>query len=327
MTPVGQVCTPAVSVYNPSLVSASFTRPDGDPMNRTPLLLMICTTLLAAAGWFFSKEAIRELPPAAFIGSRFLLAALILLPLAWLYEPRLSRSQLLRALGCGSLLGLNLLLWVTAISQSDALGSGAFIMSIATLMAPLAAWAGFKTRPGRHYWTTLPLAVAGLLLLSSGTDWGVSRSLLWFLAAAMALGTQLAVHRHFAQSIPARWLTCIQLAMTGLIGTTLSLLTESWPASVSTTTWGWFAASVLLATTLRYLLLTLALSKMTTTHAALLMLLEPVWTLLLSALCYGEALGGAKLAGAGLVLGALVLYQLPLLRSSARLPVKDRSPD
>ncbi|MNT57611.1 EamA-like transporter family protein [compost metagenome] len=66
---------------------------------------------------------------------------------------------------------------------------------------------------------------------------------------------------------------------------------------------------------------------MTTTHAALLMLLEPVWTLLLSTLCYGEALGGAKLAGAGLVLGALVLYQLPLLRSGARLPVKDHSPD
>lgn len=57
------------------------------PMNRTPLLLMVLVTLLAAAGWLFSKEAIRELPPAAFIGSRFLLAALLLLPLAWLREP------------------------------------------------------------------------------------------------------------------------------------------------------------------------------------------------------------------------------------------------
>jgi drug/metabolite transporter (DMT)-like permease len=56
-------------------------------MNRAPLLLMILVTLLAAAGWLFSKEAIRELPTAAFIGSRFLLAALLLLPLAWLREP------------------------------------------------------------------------------------------------------------------------------------------------------------------------------------------------------------------------------------------------
>ena len=290
------------------------------PMNRTPLLLMVLVTLLAAAGWLFSKEAIRELPPAAFIGSRFLLAALLLLPLAWLREPPPTRAQLLRAAGCGTLLGASLLLWVTAISQSDALGSGAFIMSVATLMAPLAAWGAFRAKPGRHYWLTLPIAIAGLLLLSSSTHWGVSLSLFWFLAAATTLGIQLAVHRHFAQSIAPTWLTCIQLAMTGLLGTLLSLLTEQWPeAGVSHGIWGWFAASVLIATTLRYWLLTHALSKMTTAHAALMMLLEPVWTLLLSTLFYSEPLGGAKLAGAGLVLGALVLYQLPLLLRSARL--------
>lgn len=290
------------------------------PMNRTPLLLMVLVTLLAAAGWLFSKEAIRELPTAAFIGSRFLLAALLLLPLAWLREPPPTRAQLLRAAGCGTLLGASLLLWVTAISQSDALGSGAFIMSVATLMAPLAAWGAFQAKPGRHYWLTLPIAIAGLLLLSSSTHWGVSLSLFWFLAAATTLGIQLAVHRHFAQSIAPTWLTCIQLAMTGLLGTLLSLLTEQWPeAGVSHGIWGWFAASVLIATTLRYWLLTHALSKMTTAHAALMMLLEPVWTLLLSTLFYSEPLGGAKLAGAGLVLGALVLYQLPLLLRSARL--------
>ncbi|HHQ4748188.1 TPA: DMT family transporter [Aeromonas veronii] len=289
-------------------------------MNRTPLLLMVLVTLLAAAGWLFSKEAIRELPPAAFIGSRFLLAALLLLPLAWLREPPPTRAQLLRAAGCGTLLGASLLLWVTAISQSDALGSGAFIMSVATLMAPLAAWGAFRAKPGRHYWLTLPIAIAGLLLLSSSTHWGVSLSLFWFLAAATTLGIQLAVHRHFAQSIAPTWLTCIQLAMTGLLGTLLSLLTEQWPeAGVSNGIWGWFAASILIATTLRYWLLTHALSKMTTAHAALMMLLEPVWTLLLSTLFYSEPLGGAKLAGAGLVLGALVLYQLPLLLRSARL--------
>lgn len=290
------------------------------PMNRTPLLLMVLVTLLAAAGWLFSKEAIRELPPAAFIGSRFLLAALLLLPLAWLREPPPTRAQLVRAAGCGTLLGASLLLWVTAISQSDALGSGAFIMSVATLMAPLAAWGAFRAKPGRHYWLTLPIAIAGLLLLSSSTHWGVSLSLFWFLAAATTLGIQLAVHRHFAQSIAPTWLTCIQLAMTGLLGTLLSLLTEQWPeAGVSHSIWGWFAASVLIATTLRYWLLTHALSKMTTAHAALMMLLEPVWTLILSTLFYSEPLGGAKLAGAGLVLGALVLYQLPLLLRSARL--------
>jgi drug/metabolite transporter (DMT)-like permease len=289
------------------------------PMNRTPLLLMFFTTLLAGAGWLFSKEAIQGLPPAAFIGSRFLLAALLLLPLAWLREPAPNRGQVIRAAGCGILLGTSLLLWVTAISQSNALGSGAFIMSVATLMAPLAAWAAFKARPGRHYWMTLPLAIAGLLLLSLSTHWGVSLSLLWFLASAATSGCQLAVHRHFAQTIAPTWLTCIQLAVTGVLGCGLSLLTEQWPQSVSINIWGWFAASVLIATTLRYLLLTLSLSRLTTAHAALLMLLEPVWTLVFSTVFYHEPIGGAKLAGVCLILGALVLYQLPLLLRGARI--------
>ncbi|MGL5288298.1 MAG: EamA family transporter, partial [Aeromonas sp.] len=66
----------------------------------------------------------------------------------------------------------------------------------------------------------------------------------------------------------------------------------------------------------RYWLLTHALSQMTTAHAALMMLLEPIWTLMLSTLIYNEPLGIAKLTGAALVLGALVLYQLPLLLRS-----------
>ncbi|MEW7864613.1 DMT family transporter [Aeromonas diversa] len=291
-------------------------------MPRAAFLLMLLTTLLAAAGWLFSKEAIRELPPAGFIGSRFLLASLLLLPVAQYREGGITRGALQRAATCGVLMGCSLLLWVTAISQSDALGSGAFIMSIATLMAPLAAWAAFQARPGRRYWATLPLAIAGLILLSRSTQWGVSLSQLWFLAAATMLGTQLAVHRHFAQSISPTWLTCIQLAVTGLLGILLSLVTESWPTTISTGIWGWFSASVLLATTLRYLLLTLALRQMSTAHAALLMLLEPVWTLILSVLLYQEPLGALKLAGVALVLSALTLYQLPLRRITL-LP-KDR---
>lgn len=35
-------------------------------------LLLVVTTLLAAGGWVFSKQAIQELPPFGFIGLRFI---------------------------------------------------------------------------------------------------------------------------------------------------------------------------------------------------------------------------------------------------------------
>ena len=172
----------------------------------------------------------------------------------------------------------SLLFWVTAISQSDALGSGAFIAErsrpdgAARRLEPpsrpdLAATTGSPCRSPSPACCCSPAAPTGACRSPCSGFW--RRPPPW---------GQLAVHRHFAQSIPPTWLTCIQLAVTGLLGTLLSLLTEQWPASIGTGIWGWFAASVLIATTLRYWLLTHALSRMTTAHAALLMLLEPVWT-------------------------------------------------
>ncbi|CAH8242281.1 hypothetical protein VAEKB19_6410001 [Vibrio aestuarianus] len=40
--------------------------------NRRAELILVITTLLAAAGWVFSKQAIQGLPPFGFIGVRFL---------------------------------------------------------------------------------------------------------------------------------------------------------------------------------------------------------------------------------------------------------------
>ena len=50
------------------------------PWQADALLLLV--TALAAGGWIFSKEALAGMPPLLFIGTRFLLAGLILLGFA-----------------------------------------------------------------------------------------------------------------------------------------------------------------------------------------------------------------------------------------------------
>ena len=61
------------------------------PWQADALLLLV--TALAAGGWIFSKEALAGMPPLLFIGTRFLLAGLILLGFAW---PTLTRMPLRR---------------------------------------------------------------------------------------------------------------------------------------------------------------------------------------------------------------------------------------
>ncbi len=48
---------------------------------RKAAFVLVATTMIAALGWIFSKETIQGLPPFGFIGLRFTIASLCLLPL------------------------------------------------------------------------------------------------------------------------------------------------------------------------------------------------------------------------------------------------------
>ncbi len=276
--------------------------------------IFVLTTLLAAAGWVFSKQAIEELPPFGFIGLRFIAASLILLPFCFPALKKTSRQDCLRAMGVGVFLGGSLFCWIHAISLSPTLGEGAFIMSLSMLFVPLLAWPLHGNRPNRAFWLAFPIAVLGLFLLSWNGAWQIAVNQLWFLAAAMGLALHFNFNSQYSAKLPAMLLTTLQLFTVGCLGVLLCWLFERWPESVSLMTWKWFALSVLLATSLRYLMQTIGQKHANPTNAALLMLLEPVWTLILSMLVYAETMPLNKIFGCALLLSALALYRLGILR-------------
>jgi len=104
-------------------------------------------------------------------------------------------------------------------------------------------------------------------------------------------------------------LTCIQLFVTGVVGLFVSFITETWPDKIAFEVWGWLAMSILIATSLRYVLQTAGQKNTTTANAAIIMILEPVWTVVLSILWYDEKMGATKLIGCGLILFALIVYR------------------
>lgn len=280
--------------------------------------VLIITTLLAGAGWVFSKEAIQELPPFAFIGIRFVMASLCLLPFCFSALKKALWQDCLRSMGVGVLLSSALFCWIHAISISDTLGEGAFIMSLSMLFVPLLAWPLFGSRPPRAFWFALPIAISGLFLLAWNDGWNVSASQLWFICAAIGLATHFNFNSKYSASLPTILLTTLQLFTVGCLGVVLSLLLETWPQEVSLITWKWVVLSVLLATSLRYLLQTVGQKWVTPTNAAILMLLEPIWTMLLSVWIYDESMPLNKLVGCGLLLLSLVFYRFSQVRHKLR---------
>ncbi|MFT5808181.1 MAG: drug/metabolite transporter (DMT)-like permease [Moritella dasanensis] len=277
--------------------------------NHRADFILVITTLLASAGWIFSREAIQVLPTSGFIGLRFILASLILLPFCYRGLFSIDRKTLFEASTVGCFLGSAILLWIYAIGQSDSLGEGAFIMSLSMLFVPIVAWLFFKNRPPRLFWLSLPFAIIGLIFLSQGSAWSLSGSQIWFVISALMLAIQFNLNSHFSQKIPTMVLTCIQLFVTGVLGIFVSFFTETWPDTIGIETWGWLAMSVLIATSLRYALQTAGQKNTTTANAAIIMILEPVWTVILSMVWYDETLGTTQIVGCSFILFSLLVYR------------------
>ncbi|PJG83270.1 DMT family transporter [Caviibacterium pharyngocola] len=273
--------------------------------------ILLFVTVIAAIGWFFSKYAIAEMPPVGFLGLRFSLAALLFLPFAYPQLKALSASQRIACASVGIMFTLDLAFWIIAIHYSTQFGEGAFIFSLSMLIAPLIGWILFKQKPAALFWIALPIATCGLYLLSAAQgELHFSLSTVLYLCAALSAAVYFVLNNQYAKSVSPLPLTTIQLACVGTLCGIYSLLTEDWSRSISVETWLWFGASVLIATNFRFFLQTLGQRYCNITVAAIIMTLEPVWTLGLSIWLLDEILTWQKGLGCLLILTALLVYRL-----------------
>ncbi|PKU25161.1 DMT family transporter [Telmatospirillum siberiense] len=273
--------------------------------------LLVLVTILAAAGWFFSLYALQSLPTMFFMGARFLLGGLILACFGFRPLLSLGRRDLRRSVLTGIAMCASMMFWVAGLLVSDNLGVGAFICALGNIVAPLFGRVLFRIPVSRATWLAVGVATAGLACLSLKDGIGFSLADLYFLGTAVTNSLYLNLNNRYASRIPVMPLAAIQLMVVGLLSLATSAARESWPTTVGMEAVGWFLASVLISTSLRFFLLVRGQKTAPISHTALIMNLEPVWTALLALICLGTAIGGIQLAGCGLIFLALVLHHLP----------------
>ncbi|WP_447529747.1 DMT family transporter [Vreelandella sp. TE19] len=275
------------------------------PWQADALLLLV--TMVAAAGWIFSKEALAGMPPLLFIGTRFLLAGLVLLGFAWPSLARLPARRIRRGLFVGVLFSAAIGFWILGLSHSDHLGESAFINSLGILLVPVVARLLFGDRPPRSTWVALPVALTGFALLSLNAGFRVEASQLYMVCAALCFAFLINVNTRVVRHVPALALTTLQLLAVGVVLSVTSLLVEHQPVVLSTSILGWFMASALLASALRFFLQITAQGMTTPSHASVILMLEAVWTALLAGWWFGETMSLLQLLGCSLIFAALLI--------------------
>ncbi len=270
-------------------------------------LLMVSVTLLAAAGWVFSKQALQGLPPLLFLGVRFVLAGAVVGALGVLQLRALRRDELLRAGLTGVVMGAALVCWILGLAHASKLGVGAFITSLGVVLVPVVGRLLFGVRVTTSTWVAMVVAVAGLGLLSLEHGLRLAVSDLYFMAAAMGLAVHFNLNTRYGLRIPVVALTAVQLTVVGVIALLISVFAESWPTTISREVLGWLTASILIATSLRFFVQIKGQSLAPLSHAAIIMTLEPLWTALIAAAWLGERMSEIQLAGCALIFLALLI--------------------
>lgn len=276
------------------------------PARKSESLLLL-VTLCAGAGWIFSKEALGALPPVFFIAVRFLVGGLLLALAAPAADRRAWRRSLWPAFAIGSLICGSMMCWIVALHLTTALGVGAFLTCLGPLMVPFAGLLLFRQKLSGRIWLALLIALPGIaLLVGNGfREWRLEAGQLWFFGAAAIFAFYFSLNNRFAADQPVVLFAAMQMMAVGLLALPVSLWLEPWPAALDAPAWTWLALSILIPTCLRFLLQNYAQRLAYSPNGGLIMLMEPVWAALFSALWYGETMTLAQMGGALLILLAL----------------------
>jgi drug/metabolite transporter (DMT)-like permease len=199
--------------------------------------------------------------------------------------------------------------YFAALQRIDASLLALILYTYPAMVAGAALALGRERLDGRKV-AALLLASSGLVLVLAGAGAGALDPLgaALGLGAAMIYTTYILVSERVVARVRPQVLSaivCTGAAASLVVGTTL--LGEFRPGEVTTAGWGWLGCLAVISTVGAVSLFFAGLDRVGPTAASILSTIEPVVTVLLAFLVFGEMLGAIQLIGGALVLAAVLV--------------------
>ena len=283
----------------------------------TANLLLLLTAFIWGTAFVAQNLGMKDVGPLAFTGIRFLLGALIVLPLALREHRRLAgrhhgftRGDWLGACGLGLLLAGGATLQQIGIAGTTVTNAGFFTVLYVPLV-PLFAWLLFRTHPHWSVWPAAAGCVAGTFLLGGGELSSLVAGDWWVLASTLFwAGHVLLVGRVAAEKGAAITVACTQFVICGLACLGVALLTEPMTAHGLVSAIPAILYAGVLSVGVAFTLQVVAQRHTPATDAAIILSAETLFAAIAGAAFLGESLSGRQLAGCGLILAGILAVQL-----------------
>ena len=282
----------------------------GAPLSaRRSDALLIAATAVWGVSFVIVKGALAASSPLAFLAVRFAIATAALAPIVD-FRTRWSGAELRGGLLLTALLATGFATQAVGLQYTTPARS-AFIVALSSVLAPVVAFGVLRQR--LRWWVAMAVAVAGvgIYLLTAPNAGGLNRGDLWTLITAFVFGGHIVAVTELSRRHDARRLVWLQLAGTTVGATAAAALLESVRVEWSPALVGALVFTGVVATAAALVWQMRAQRHMSSARAALLLCFEPVFATLASWVWLGERLSTTQWVGAGLILGGMILAELP----------------
>jgi drug/metabolite transporter (DMT)-like permease len=199
--------------------------------------------------------------------------------------------------------------YFAALTRIDASLLSLLVYTFPAMVAAAAIALGREQVDARRM-SALGLACGGLVLVVAGAGTGALDALgsALGLAAAVTYSAYILISDGVARRVAPRVLAALVCSGAAATLTAGSLLLGGLhPGAVTAAGWGWLAGLAVISTVGAISLFFAGLRRVGPTSAAILATVEPLVTILLAFLAFGEMLGSVQLVGGALVLGSVVV--------------------
>ena len=225
--------------------------------------------------------------------------------------PRRARDRW-AAIGAGVFFAGDLVLWHRSIEEVGA-GLATVLANVQVILVPLVAWLLLREHPSRRVLAALPIAAVGVVLISgvvehagayganpgAGTLFGVGAGLAYVGALLLLRRGGADVRRPAAPLLEMTVTAAVTASIVGLVVGDADFVPR-WPGA------GWLILLALGSQVLGWLLITVSLPRLPAATTSLLLMIQPVGSLLLAAAIFGESPSVLQVCGVVAVIGAVL---------------------
>ena len=288
-------------------------------MQRVAEAALIAIAAVWGLTFVMVQDAIELLPTMAFLGYRFVPAALLVAIVFRKQLARLSRDGFRAGLVMGVFLTAGYIFQTLGLEETTASNAG-FITGLFVVFTPLLGAIVLRDRVPGIGWAAAAVSALGLFLLSGAGELNLRGDGLVLLCAlafsAHILATGRAVERHDVGALLA-----VQLGVAGVFCTVVAVAVGDLEKPEGSTVWSALIVTALIASALGFFVQTFAQQHAPPARTALILASEPAFAGLFGWLLANERLGPVEWTGAALIMAAIVAVELyPRLRPPQPLP-------